>query len=116
MVFNARNDTFVDGVRDFGGYSRDPFNLESVEVAKGPSSSTGGRGSTGGSVNLVSKSPKAESFYEGTFGLGTDESKRATIDLNQSLDRGGKRRHPRHGGPSQRHVDGRRRGGARHGE
>lgn len=26
--FNARNDLFIDGVRDFGGYSRDPFNLE----------------------------------------------------------------------------------------
>src|SRR5262249_23604478 len=34
--FSARTDMFIDGVRDFGGYSRDPFNLESVEVAKGP--------------------------------------------------------------------------------
>ena len=34
--FSARTDMFVDGVRDFGGYSRDSFNLEQVEVAKGP--------------------------------------------------------------------------------
>ena len=34
----ARNDLFLDGVRDLGSYSRDTFNLESVEVLKGPSS------------------------------------------------------------------------------
>ena len=37
--FNARNDVFIDGIRDFGGYSRDPFNFEQVEVVKGPASS-----------------------------------------------------------------------------
>ena len=36
--FSARTDIFIDGVRDFGGYSRDPFNIEQVEVAKGPAS------------------------------------------------------------------------------
>lgn len=83
--FNARTDLFVDGMRDLGGYSRDPFNISQVEVVKGPSSSFGGRGSTGGSVNLVSKSPELDSFYGGTFGLGTDEYKRATLDVNQPL-------------------------------
>ena len=34
--FSARTDFFIDGVRDFGGYSRDPYNVEQVEVAKGP--------------------------------------------------------------------------------
>jgi catecholate siderophore receptor len=33
--FNARTDIFVDGVRDFGGYTRDSFNIEQVEVSKG---------------------------------------------------------------------------------
>ena len=37
--FSARTDIFVDGVRDFGGYSRDPYNVEQVEVTKGPASS-----------------------------------------------------------------------------
>ena len=46
--FSARTDMFIDGVRDFGGYSRDSFNLEQVEVAKGPASAIAGRGSTGG--------------------------------------------------------------------
>jgi catecholate siderophore receptor len=83
--FNARSDIFVDGVRDFGAYSRDPFNVEQIEVAKGPSSSTAGRGSTGGSINLVSKAPSLDAFYGGTLGFGTDDYKRATFDLNQPL-------------------------------
>src|SRR5687768_12198335 len=53
--FSARTDLFVDGVRDIGGYARDPFNIEQVEVAKGPASAMTGRGSTGGSINLASK-------------------------------------------------------------
>ncbi len=56
--FSARTDMFVDGVRDFGGYSRDSFNMEQVEVAKGPTSSLAGRGSTGGAINQVSKAPR----------------------------------------------------------
>ncbi|MEP7365614.1 MAG: TonB-dependent receptor plug domain-containing protein, partial [Acidobacteriota bacterium] len=48
--FSARNDIFVDGVRDIGPNSRDPFNLEQVEVIKGPQSAFTGRGSTGGSI------------------------------------------------------------------
>jgi catecholate siderophore receptor len=85
--FNARTDIFVDGVRDFGGYTRDPFNTQSIEVTKGPSSSFMGRGSTGGAINLVSKTPGDEAFYDGTIGLGaTDEYQRYTLDVNQPLD------------------------------
>ena len=46
--FSARNDVFIDGVRDISPQSRDPFNLEQVEVIKGPASAFSGRGSTGG--------------------------------------------------------------------
>ncbi len=83
--FSARSDIFVDGIRDFGAYSRDPFNLEQVEIVKGPSSATTGRGSSGGSVNLVSKTPKLDRFYSGSLGFGTDDYKRTTVDLNQPL-------------------------------
>ena len=50
--FNARTDLFIDGVRDIGGYTRDSFNFEQVEVVKGPASAFAGRGSTGGSINI----------------------------------------------------------------
>ena len=83
--FSARTDIFVDGVRDFGGYTRDPFNLEQVEVAKGPSSAYVGRGSTGGSVNLVTKTPQGTASREVTAGVGSDRYKRATVDANQPL-------------------------------
>ena len=83
--FNARTDIFVDNVRDFGGYTRDPFNFEQVEVFKGPSSTNAGRGSTGGSVNLVSKSARLEPFYAADVGGGTDNYFRATLDINQPL-------------------------------
>jgi catecholate siderophore receptor len=83
--FSARTDLFVDNVRDFGGYSRDAFNFEQIEVAKGPASSYAGRGSTGGSVNLVTKTPKLDRLFDASFGLGTEEYKRLTVDYNQPI-------------------------------
>lgn len=83
--FNARTDMFVDGIRDFGGYTRDPFNMEQVEVSKGPSSSNAGRGSTGGSINMVTKTPTLEKAYQIDAGVGTDNYFRNTIDVNQPL-------------------------------
>jgi catecholate siderophore receptor len=83
--FSARTDLFIDGVRDFGGYSRDPFNFEQVEVFKGPASSISGRGSTGGSINMVSKTPKLDQFIGGSIGVGSDDYQRLTLDVNQPL-------------------------------
>jgi catecholate siderophore receptor len=83
--FSARTDMFVDGVRDFGGYSRDSFNLEQVEVAKGPTSSLAGRGSTGGAINQVSKAPSLSPIAESTIGAGNAGYQRTTVDLNQPL-------------------------------
>lgn len=83
--FNARTDLFVDGIRDFGGYTRDPFNMEQVEVTKGPASSNAGRGSTGGSVNLASKTPRLDPSYSGETGVGTSDYVRSTADINQPL-------------------------------
>ncbi len=84
--FSARNDVFVDNVRDLSPQARDPFNLEQVEVVKGPSSAFNGRGSTGGIINLVSKSPSLSPFYGFTLNLGTDETKRMTTDINLPLE------------------------------
>src|SRR6185369_17495474 len=56
--FTARNDIFLDGMRDFGSYYRDPFDMQEVAVLQGPSSVTFGRGSTGGIVNQETKVPQ----------------------------------------------------------
>ena len=82
---SSANNIFVDGVRDTGGQTREIFNLEQVEVVKGPDSAYGGRGSGGGSINLSSKTPKAENFARGSVGVGTDEYVRATADLNHAV-------------------------------
>ena len=83
--FSARTDIFVDGVRDFGGYSRDPFNVEQVEVTKGPASAYAGRGSTGGSINLSTKAPHLTTLRSASLGAGSDAYKRGTVDVNQPV-------------------------------
>ena len=80
--FGARNDIFVDGIRDFASYTRDTFNIEQVEVVKGPASAQTGRGSTGGYINLFSKQPQARTFVAGTAGIGLPGYERATLDVN----------------------------------
>ncbi len=83
--FDSMTDTFVDGVRDPGSQQRETFNLDQVEVSKGPGSAYTGRGSTGGSINLVTKTPKMENFTTGSVTIGTDQTKRITADTNYQL-------------------------------
>lgn len=80
--FSARNDIFIDGVRDISPQSRDPFNLEEVDVVKGPGSVYTGRGSTGGSINLLNKTPNLKKTFAGGVDLGTDRTRRFTGDIN----------------------------------
>src|SRR6185503_12970041 len=80
--FSARNDIFIDGVRDLSPQSRDPFNLEQVDVVKGPGSAYTGRGSTGGSINLINKTAGIRRTLAGTLDFGTDRTRRATADIN----------------------------------
>lgn len=79
---SSGNNIFVDGIRDSGGQQREVFNLEQVEVIKGPDSAYSGRGSGGGSINLSSKSPKLVDFTNVSLGGGTDSYWRGTIDQN----------------------------------
>ncbi|MDB6093042.1 MAG: bfrD [Verrucomicrobia bacterium] len=83
--FGARNDVFIDGVRDAGVLTRDTFNIEQVEVSKGPSSATSGRGSTGGSVNQVSKAPHRGDSTVAQVTFGSENYGRATLDTNQEF-------------------------------
>jgi len=85
--FTARNDLFIDGMRDFGSYYRDPFNMQEVEVLQGPSSVTFGRGSTGGVVNQASKAPALGRFLSGDVDFGTDRTRRGVLDFDQPLPR-----------------------------
>lgn len=87
--FDSSGNIFIDGVRDSGNYSRDIFNIEQVEVAKGPAADNG-RGGGGGYINLVSKSPKLENAAYGSLSYGVDEydsdgRARGTLDVNRVL-------------------------------
>ena len=82
---NSAGSIFLDGIRDSSTQVRDTFNLEQVEVIKGPDSVYSGRGGAGGSINMVSKTPKATDFTEATAQIGTDSNYRATIDSNWRL-------------------------------
>ena len=59
--------------------------FEAVEVLKGPASMLFGRGSTGGVINQVSKTPSLRQSAELSATVGTDEYYRATADVTQPL-------------------------------
>ena len=81
--FEARNDVYIDGLRDPGVTSREIFAIEQIEVVKGPSGSFGGRGTTGGLVSLESKRPNmSDNFLVGEASVGTADLRRTTLDAN----------------------------------
>lgn len=84
--FTARSDFFIDNMRDFGSYTRDPFNTEKIAVIKGPSSVAFGRGSTGGTINQETKEAKNTEITDIQITAGTDMTKRATVDINRKLE------------------------------
>jgi len=83
--FTARNDIFLDGIRDFGSYYRDSFNYDQVEALKGPAGIQFGRGSTGGVINQETKVPQVQKLVEVQALFGTDLTRRITADLNSPM-------------------------------
>jgi catecholate siderophore receptor len=83
--FTARNDIFLDGIRDFGSYYRDSFDYEQVEVLEGPSGVQFGRGSTGGVVNQESKVPTLQPMLNVQTQFGTDLTRRIAADIDRPL-------------------------------
>lgn len=83
--FSAIADTYVDGMRDGGNTFRDTFNIEQVEVVKGPAGVVYGRGSAGGLINLVTKRPTSDPFATVDATVGTEDARRVAVDLNQPL-------------------------------
>ncbi len=57
--FYTFGDLYLDGIRDTAQYNRETFFLEQVDVLRGSASMLFGRGQAGGVINLVSKTPKA---------------------------------------------------------
>ncbi|TCB47096.1 catecholate siderophore receptor Fiu [Acinetobacter terrestris] len=86
--FSTQTSTYVDGIRDLGAVTRDVFNLEQIEVVKGPSGAEAGRGSASGYINLASKLPQTENSREVSATYNTAEHARLTADINQVINDG----------------------------
>ncbi len=83
--FSLQTSTFVDGIRDLGAVTRDVFNLEQIEIVKGPAGADTGRGASAGYINLISKLPQLDNATDATVTLGDASRKRATLDSNVRL-------------------------------
>lgn len=86
--FDTSSSLFVDGIRDLGSISRDLFNIEQVEVVKGPAGTDNGRSAPTGAINLSSKQAYLEDAISGTATTGVDNQNRVTADINQTLGQG----------------------------
>jgi catecholate siderophore receptor len=85
--FSAQSSLFLDGIRDLGAVTRDTFNIEQIEVAKGPSGSDGGRGSSAGFINLVSKLPGLRDASSAQINATTEGGLRGALDFNHRIGR-----------------------------
>ncbi|WP_082856354.1 TonB-dependent receptor [Marinomonas atlantica] len=84
--YEARSDVYTDGLREPGLITRETFALDQVEITKGPSSTFGGRGTTGGAVNSVTKKASLDDDFTNLSGtLGTDNKQRYTLDTNKVI-------------------------------
>jgi catecholate siderophore receptor len=83
--FDARNDVFLDGIRDPAVSVRENFFTEQIEILKGPSATIDGRGTTGGALNIVTKQAADKNFYNAETTLAGDGTRRVTFDVNQVI-------------------------------
>lgn len=86
--FDTSGNIFVDGVRDLGAISRDVFNIDQIEVTKGPAGTDTGRSTPTGAVNLVTKHATLRDAGSATLSIGSEDQQRAVADYNQRLGAG----------------------------
>jgi iron complex outermembrane recepter protein len=79
---------FTNGIRNLGGggaFQNETANIERIEVLKGPASVLYGQGEPGGLVNLVTKLPTSEPFFELEGTIGNFNFYRSRIDISGPL-------------------------------
>ncbi|MEG1697370.1 MAG: TonB-dependent siderophore receptor [Acinetobacter sp.] len=86
--YNSESSMYVDGVRNATSQNREMFAVEQVEVTKGSASALGGAGTSGGSINMISKVAKKGDALEGSISGGTDNYARITLDGNKDFGNG----------------------------
>ncbi len=83
--YNSSADFYLNGMRDDVQYFRDFYNIETVEVLKGPNAMLLGRGASGGAINRVSKQAQWQPLAEADLLLGSWRQRRATLDVGGAL-------------------------------
>lgn len=79
-------DFYIDGVRDDVEYYRPLYNLEQVEVLRGPNALLFGRGGTGGVLNRVTKKAALDrQFTEAALNIDSFEEMGGRLDYNVGL-------------------------------
>ena len=78
-------DFFVNGVRDDVQYFRDTYNVQRVEVLKGPNAMIFGRGGGGGVINRVLKEADGSRVREVTVGAGQFDLGRVAVDFGDAI-------------------------------
>ncbi|HJS22371.1 MAG TPA: TonB-dependent siderophore receptor [Steroidobacteraceae bacterium] len=78
-------DLFVDGIRDDVEYFRDLYNVERVEVLKGPNGMMFGRGAVGGLINRVTRWANREEVREATLQAYSEGGGRTTADFGTAI-------------------------------
>jgi catecholate siderophore receptor len=76
---------FVNGFRDDVQYFRDLYNAQSVEILRGPSALTFGRGVAGGLLNRTLKEADGQRIYERTLQTGSYGDRRIAVDAGQAV-------------------------------
>jgi catecholate siderophore receptor len=82
---SSTGDFFLDGMRDDVQYYRDLYNIERVEVLKGPNGTLFGRGGVGGLINRVSKQADWRDVTAITLQGGSDSNKRVSADFGLGI-------------------------------
>jgi len=82
---NTTADFFLDGIRDDVQYFRDLYNVDRLEVLKGPNAMIFGRGGGGGVVNRVTKRSTLDSYRQLVASGDSFGGLRFTGDIDQPL-------------------------------
>ncbi|MBX5460089.1 MAG: TonB-dependent siderophore receptor [Steroidobacteraceae bacterium] len=82
---SSTGDFFLDGLRDDVQYYRDLYNIDRVEVLKGPNGMLFGRGGVGGVINRVSKQPVWSPVRQLTLQGGSFGNSRISADVGQGV-------------------------------
>jgi catecholate siderophore receptor len=81
----STGDFFSDGLRDDLQYFRDLYNVNQVEILKGPNAMIFGRGGSGGVINRVSKEADGRDLSNVKLQFGSDDFYRAEADIGNTI-------------------------------